>query len=241
MGVISHSFPWTQQPQVPCTLNRNNPLSKGLLFAVNNAVQCNEIVTGTKLIQRGKTQAYKSGIGPDIAPSAGSDIIYESPGATVIALNECTISCVLDVNTFVNNSTSIPYTTFGGQTGFFQNPFSAGSVVRLVLYAYPDYSGQTDVYADLAALSSKLVVVHGVFIKNTLAKIYLNGIEAGNNSSVMNFPANFTAINTYQWITGFASIGETRSASNLGTFLWNRVLTDPELKNHAANPWQLFS
>jgi len=229
----------TRQPQYPVGIDWGNPVTRGLVFATAENNPTLDAVTGklgslsgTPPVLTPSTRGiaakgvgtghYSFGTRADIGPS-GTDKIT----VFVLADNINDTSCS---GMFVSKTETLYNFRLGVNSGPQQFAFGVASVAEVVMFP-------TSSMGALAPYGSRVVPVAGVY-DGANAAIFVDGLRRATVAKTGTFQAPGDAFS----VLSRGDSGERLSgASVLFVAIWNRALSDAEIKSLSDNPWQIFS
>lgn len=239
-GVPEFIREWKQQPQDQVQIDRNNPLTKGLVFCFTPSMG---EITGRRL--EGVTS---SGAGATVSAQSGLGLQQDATHAASLGqIGNLGFGTALSVFTLFNRTGIVaPYGSilntrqaYDGGTGlalFLNNSGNGQNEVRAVC--------STDiVYHDVSATlvdSSKPTALH-LNLDSGLAEVYDGGKNLARMLGVSG--GNIVQSVTSKILLGSESVSSILSPFNGNIYLsimWNRRLSEHEIKTFANNPWQIF-
>lgn len=231
MADIVLTRPWTLQPQIAVQVNWANPLTKGLVFLsygpwINPIIPVGSVATRTafsaKASVAGISAAYN---GSSVEQTFDKSATGSSPAeATLFAL------CATDVTG--TEGTALNQSGVSG-TPIFRIGVSTGTTWR---FQIRDDGSDISSLAGATITTGKLASVVGVYRSGTGTKaIYVDGVIGGTTTG------SGAAIT----LTKVSLGSRVSSAYFQGVIpvsaIWNRALSESEIRSLYANPWQLFA
>jgi len=237
MGAINHSFPWTSPPQINTGIKWSNPFTLGLIGAFLPGIPIN-IVDGVGLT------GFSS-----IAPTIGN----RTQGRTIVTgaigypppINSTAKEAKFDLNIVTalvvavqdspENANEILYRGNGSSSAGWAVGLHGGSFNGV--YAVMG-SWSTAGTGAVSTTAPRVAVVRG---DGSTASAFIDGVLVDSGSYTA--PSyQYDTVNERRMIFGSLSgLGkQNQSRPSLG-LVWNRPLSDSDIRTISANPWQLFA
>jgi len=232
--------PCARQPQWPSPVDWLNPLTKGLIAAINPAIRC-DMVTGASLIFSGATlEARKAGRAalsngsstfsyvdlPSRTYTQGTILAVTEPSALAMNTGVVQIASMASSNPIVSIRTG--NTTSSSKIRLWLRGDDGGSVGE----------GRGDGALDAFAVG-KTSVAAITFKVGGRYYAFANGVKDTKSESVSStaFTLSRVAIGALSFAGGS---GDFYNGATSLVLFFGRVLTDAEIAALSANPWRIF-
>lgn len=238
MGLIQFDKRWVRQPQFASVVDWSNPLTAGLVSLINPATGL-ELVSRSRVTENDSIVKSASKLGRTVAASANG-------GAAAIAGNATGVTTgPLTDFVFVDSAVIVGGSSFLYACGTYDGG-SNGCGITIEHGTISNRWGAVDIGSNLTnslASSGEQCPLDGGFLVHTrdgtTHRLYRNGVlkasvagTSGNASS----SAKFVACNLVATGGTFSTIAPIALAGR-----FNRKLSDSEVSQLSANPWQLFA
>ncbi len=230
---------WTSQPQTPVQIDWSNPLTQGLIGAIN----------------AGAPVSTRVGNPPFVATAQG--IGHNANGSSYLVTNAtspiASAATIFFVGNLIHNTTGIGgllggigTNSSGSQLFIIQNNNYPGTAKPRALIRLVDAGGVST--AESATLSvgasSTAIEAWAATYAGTAASItlYRNGVDDTGgraNSAASGSATSFNRVclgGVDRGTDGFSPSGQI----TLLSLAWNRALSPSEIKSLSKNPWQIF-
>lgn len=228
--IQKHTSTRTSQPQGPVEIDWGNPITKGLVSAIIPGTSNSDIVNKKPFNATNPKKVYSSGVAINTNNYGQKTNSFPklNVDATMLWLGIIDIQAgtgQLLTNRWAYHGTGIP--------------------IGLCSYASPARVG-FNVLGIANALIFPITTLPGSLVSfigkrsNTLGSLFENGVLLGtntfNNTPIVNddvFPLTFGSLSN-------ETNNEKLNGSHMLGCVWDRALSNAEIKSISANPWQIF-
>jgi hypothetical protein len=233
VSAIEHLLPWAQQPQEAAGIDWDNPLARGLLLAVagNGAAG-------------GQQYATPFGIGVRGATAPAPAVRHGVANSTILVVHALPLP---DGGNFWSANDSVYADTSAGWPAdlglFMRSPASYGRIVvgaRNTSGMVVDTGIDIDAYPGNLPLGGRFVAA-ATIESDLLVRGFGDGGYAGSSTKLQGHSYNPPAVGAAAPRVGVpAGAAADTVTAQLLVLRWGRVLSDDEIAQISANPWQLF-
>ena len=222
------------QPQMATQIDWSNPITRGLLRLVGDATQ-SDAVTRTPVTKNG-TVTYNKGSGYKFQPfTASSASLIDAP------TDKYTVFALAYAYTASEEIGIVTRTTNGD---YRQNYFLAfvNGVQPRVGHKNLVGGAYTNIGSSISATAGSLCAAAGTFDGSTM-RVYTNGVLGGSVAATSPYQTAGAFVFDTQ-IGAFDGIQRVRPYTGRGiqvAAIWNRALSEEEIRSLSANPYQLFT
>lgn len=228
---------WTRQPQIVRGINKKNTITRGLIILCNPAIGLENIAKpGTRFDGAIVKATGRIGLSARTDGSLShemADAAWNRP-AEVTSLVFCNRAGGLQnyaspLQKDFNSTSGPSYSTWAIE-------YNAHAAGNNVITAFSSISGS---YSRTAAYTFEDTSIPHVSVltrSSSALCLFVNGMKVGENAGLSELSYSATGANNIQ-------INNTVTKSPFDVYLvaiWDRVLSDLEIKIVSANPWQLF-
>ena len=218
--------PWTSQPQTAVGIDRSNPITRGLVFALNAANRRDSISGATAVLSGTSYQAVGLAGIPHKSPTT------QVPGAFTYTVNiasafDCTTIVVFRSVTAQAAAVGVPTLNFNSAEPVLFSSTGSQSV----------FSTTNNASTTITTLSAgRVYVLAGVKRVNSQEQ-YVNGVKVTTNVTGNRAVGAITTV----------SVGRPSGGNNIENaeyyevLHFNRALSPHEVAVLSANPWQVFA
>ena len=218
--------PWTSQPQTAVGIDRSNPITRGLVFALNAANRRDSISGATAVLSGTSYQA----VGPAGIPHKSPTT--QVPGAFTYTVNiasafDCTTIAVFRSVTAQAATTAVPTLNFNSAEPVLFSSTGSQSV----------FSTTGNASTTITTLSAGRVYVLAGVKRGNSQEQYVNGVKVTTGVTGNRAVGAITTV----------SVGRPSGGNNLENaeyyevLHFNRALSPHEVAVLSANPWQVFA
>lgn len=218
--------PWTSQPRTAVGIDRSNPITRGLVFALNAANRRDSISGATAVLSGTSYQAVGLAGIPHKSPTT------QVPGAFTYTVNiasafDCTTIVVFRSVTAQAASVGVPTLNFNSAEPVLFSSTGSQSV----------FSTTNNASTTITTLSAGRVYVLAGVKRGNSQEQYVNGVKVTTNVTGNRAVGAITTV----------SVGRPSGGNNLENaeyyevLHFNRALSPHEVAVLSANPWQVFA
>lgn len=215
-----------QQPRGYSRIDRTNPITRGLAFFQTGAFDGPFANVNNALVMPfgvGQGRCYVAASNQYLL--ATDDKVKSGP---------LTLFALARPNSLLNNKALI---SIGASTNDRTGLYTANGRIAMFSGA-PSANGQAISGSNLA--SGTTYALAGRVMAPNSRDVWVDGVQVGTNSnSVSPAAANRIAIGAF-WANGGPASGQNYDGVIHLVLVWNRALSDDEMRSLAANPWQVF-
>lgn len=230
MGALFIPSAFDKQPLWLAKIDRKNPLTRGLVVAVNGATRFDH---ARQLRPSIDTAANAPGGGFLGMGFDGSSSTKHKYTGSPIASGDATLFSLSYPTVFNSDNTVFALSSDTTDSGLNHYYDSSGNVVANAGFAgeYGSVSGSTISSNMLAAIvSTHTSTTNTVRVNNSAKASASNGVSLSGLSNVTAGYMDVSGIGGYEYITGKFILG----------LAWSRILQDQEATSIIKNPWQVF-
>lgn len=228
-------YPRTSQPQQPVGIDWRNPITRGLVVCYDGSkyldVLANKSYAGRVSLSGGSPSVYYSNTGKVLyrGDSYGSGVTQEAYPRYPTSSSNITLFSLVAATSVAETQYCTTSQTVGGVSATIAIGDGSTSVIRGRMYlSGTKYFGGTFSTSD-SVTARKLAIVHRQGVSQTLwvdgAADPIVGSYTGSVISHQYFGSYATAPYSKEWLS----------------LVWNRALSDAEIKSLSDNPWQIFA
>lgn len=230
------------KPIIP-QINWNNPLSKGLLFDVpfyeGGSSNSKDIVNYVKGVNTNSPSWVRDVYGNSLKCAVASSqyVDYGSPANLTLNRN-FSIMLLFKINSL--DASASRALISHSQNGYYLrvNSTGGGSTLQFIK------SQVAGIVASITAISPGIWYMGGITVDSLSTAnvvIYLNGERENAVTSALTYNGNIKSLKIGAEENNGAGIQEYLDGTIAYTRIWNRVLSDTEVKQLHTNPWQIYT
>ncbi|MBL0307655.1 MAG: hypothetical protein IPQ25_16995 [Chitinophagaceae bacterium] len=236
---------WTRQPQYPARIDQSNPLTRGLIAAVNPASGIDH-VSGTPINWTGNAKRTVCDGSVCVSTEGYGTNIYayaNLPSKTYTSLTGVAITTPRSVST---NLSVLQFgsTTNGAPIFSIRSGYTTASKMRFFVRDdnYQPPAAETDSSATAFVAGKRVVVGMEATSRGGSLFAYINGVRDSatttSNANAYDYTLDRIGLNCLSNVDGNEDFWDGESGLFL---LWDRLLTLDEHARIAENPWQVFA
>ena len=228
--MVRRNVPWTRQPQVPRSIDRSNPLARGLVDVIDLSGFPRSLILGTPTQFFGTKPKHgvptHMGMGQDSSAAFGSCFFQRNDG--LYAPVEQTHMAIMSIDDISGSGYDGCFTTASGDGGAASAQIYFGSQQQLF---GPGFG------IEFPQGRNNLGIMIVSYANNRVS-LWWNGKLAVRNVGVT-LPSYSTSRLILNGERTTGPVGATKGKYLLHSF-WSRGITDDEAASLTSNPWQIF-
>ena len=224
--------PRTLQSQIPIEIDWSNPLTKGLIAAIDPVSGTNLISKAPPTFSNAAKSVTKNGVAKVTIVNTSSYETYTFNRSTVN--NACSYFVLCDYalptgspSTFILGD--VEASGVGYNAGLYSNTGNFSFYVK----------NTSGIVASVTSTTTALSAINNLRLAGTYdganIRVFVNGVNEASNGHTGNVGIDAFSLNFNRW-NNYVGFGVSL---NIG-LVWNRALSNAEIKSISDNPWQIF-